>query len=169
MKILFRNLLVIFFLGISSFAFSSSVAIFMAQHDDGVETLRETTYLIESEIVNILYDAGYIVSSVPTSINEENESALKTAIESAKNGYMTYAVYIIIYYKTTDSPDIADIVFEDIKSVDFKIIRIQDASFVYEKINIVPTKNNGEGDMSAIQRFSTQLGFDIQDALYRNL
>jgi len=167
MKVLFRNLLVIFFLGISSKAFSSSVVILMTQHDDEIDTLKEATHLIESGVANILYDAGYIISSMPASINGENEAALKIAIENAKNGYMAYTVQIIVYYEAKNPENPAGVIFEDIQSVDWKVVRTQDGSLVYEK-NIIPTKNSGEGDINAITRFSGLLGSDIQHVLYGN-
>lgn len=168
MKGLFRNLVVIFVLGISAFSFSSSVAILMGQHDDEIDTLRETTYLVEKGVVDILYDAGYIISSMPTIINGENDEALEKAVESAKNGYMEYVLHIIVYYITTDPVNSDGVIFKDIEGVDIKIVRTYDASLVYEEKNMIPIKNAGAADISAINRFSRQLGLDIQRILYEN-
>lgn len=167
MKFLYRNLLGIIFLGISSLTFSSSLCIIVTQHDNMVSSLRDTTYLIENGIMDILYDAGHIVSNVAPNINGENASALKIAVESGKNGYLTYAVHIIIYYQATTSNP-TGVILEDIKSVDIEIVRTHDGSFVYEEKNIVPMKNNGETDVKAIERFSKQLGLNIQDVLSGN-
>lgn len=169
MKFLFYNLLVIIFLGVSSLGFSSSVCILVTQHDDKVSVLKETTYLIESGIMDTLYDAGYIVSDIPTNINGENTSALKIAIESGKSGYLAYVIHIIIYYQTTMPDDPARVILEEIQGIDWEIVRIHDASFIYGEKNIVPMKNVGEGDVYAIERLAKQLGADIQNALSGNI
>lgn len=167
-KFLLQKIVVFFFMGVSSLAFSSSVSILMSQYDNSVSTPRKTTYLIENGIMDVLYDSGVIVSSVPVNINTKNEVALNIAIQDAKNGYFMYAVHVSVYYKSGLSNNPKKILLEDIKSIDWEIVRISDKSFVYEEKNILPLKYQDESDILVINRFAKDLGIKIQNVLNEN-
>ena len=162
------GLFFLLFLCVPFYTFASSVSVFMCQNDSAVETLRETTFILESGILGILFDRGYIVSSEagvqnPNDVNE----AFKQALKNGKEGFFEYLVHVTVNYTTTVPENPAGGIFDDIKSIEWRIVRLKNAGVVADKKNIVPVKYEAETDVRALKRFAGELGSDIETAIRR--
>ncbi len=164
MKSLCIKLLLIFTLSCTVCAFSpsASVVVQMAQHDSDRESLRESTFILENGVMDVFYESGFIVSSLPTTINKDIDTTLKESIAIAKAGYMSYVVYINVHYIPYGYETIETITLEDIDSVDWKIVSTSDMSVLGEGKTEAISKNEGETDFVAMKRFSNNLGADIK-------
>ncbi len=167
MKSKFYTCLFIIILFIGTHVYGSSVVILMAQHDDDKEALRETTYLLENGIMDILFEGGYIVSSLPSNINIKVEANTKQSILRAKEGFMSYVVFVTVNYYSFGMEYDESITLDDIESINISIVRTSDSAIIHEVNNIEPQKNEGETDLLAVKRFSGELGFEIKNILDR--
>ncbi len=169
MKLLIAKMFCIVFISSALCAFAPSVVVQMAQHDTEREALRESTFILENGVLNVLFDAGYIVSSLPTAINTDIDANLKESIKLAKEGYMSYVVYINVYYHTYEGVYDETITVEDIDAIDWKIVKTSDMSVFSEGKASNVAKLEGESDYVAMQRFSNDLGSRIQEDFNKKL
>ncbi|WP_314848568.1 hypothetical protein, partial [Treponema lecithinolyticum] len=68
---------------------------------------------------------------------------------------------------TTVPENPAGVIFDDIKSIEWRIVRLKNAGIIADKKNIVPVKYEAETDVRALKRFAGELGSDIETAIRR--
>ncbi len=168
MKSFFIIIVAIFILCSGAFAFSPSIVVQMAQHDSKSEVLRESTFILENGVLDTFFEAGYIVSSLPTSINKEIKDILKETTQTAREGYMSYVVYINVYYRSYDIKIDETIAIDDIESINWQVVNAKDMSVLGEGKTQAPSKVPGENDLLAMRRFSNDLGADIKREFEKN-
>ncbi len=161
--------LTMFILCSSAFAYAPSIVVQMAQHDSEREVLRESTFILENGVLDVFFEAGYIVSSLPTSINKEIKDILKETTQVAREGYMSYVVYINVHYRSYDIEVDETIAVDDIESVDWQVVNAKDMSVLGEGKTQAVTKISGENDLLAMRRFSNDLGADIKKEFEKKL
>ncbi len=167
MKSLRTKIFVLIALCIGSYTYASSVVILMAQHDAQKDAVRETTYMLENGIMDILFEGGYIVSSLPSNVNLRIEANFKQSLSLAKEGYMSHVVFINVNYYENGTRYDETVTLDDIESIDYYIVRTSDSSTIFEKEGLEPSKIEGETDVMAIKRFSSELGAEIKSILDR--
>ncbi len=162
MKLLCIKIIMIVCICSGVFAASPSVVVQMAQHDEDRDSLRETTFILENGVLDVFFDAGYVVSSLPTSVNKDIAEILKDTTKIARAGYMNYVVYINVYFRDYDGSKDETITLDDIESVDWKVVHTKDMSVLGEGKTVKTEKMPGENDLLAMRRFSNELGAQIQ-------
>ncbi len=81
--------------------FAKQVSIQIIQHDGLRENVSDSSFIIEDEIMNGLFDKGYIVTNSPASVsnsNSEDEKLFSTGMKDAADGYSDYFVQISLFY-----------------------------------------------------------------------
>ncbi len=147
---------------VHAFSPSPSVVVQMAQHDTDREALRESTFILENGVLNAFFDAGYIVSSLPTTINKDMEETLVESVQVARDGYMSYVVFIDVFYRTYGITGDETVTLDDIESIDWKIVSTRDLSVLSEGTADNAVRMEGESDFVAMKRFSNDLGVEIK-------
>ncbi len=161
MKYICLKLLVLFAM-VSAFSFAPSIVVQMAQHDTDRDTLRESTVILESGVLDELFDAGYIVSSLPTIINTDSNDSLKETINLAREGYMSYVVYIDAHYIAYGFSGDETITVTDIESLEWNVVSTKDMSILGTGKFDDIYKHEGENDLAAMKRLSSDLGVEIK-------
>ncbi len=85
--------------------FAKQISIQIVQHDNCSEEVTEQSLVIEDNLLNGLFDEGYIVTNSPAEIStSENQDAtfLKKGIGEAFEGYSDLFIQVKIYYATED-------------------------------------------------------------------
>ncbi len=161
-KTVLIKIIVFIMLSVNIYSFAPSVVVQMLQHDVERDVERESTFLLENGVLDVMFDAGYIVSSLPITINKDVDSTLKETISVAKAGYMSYVVYVNVYYRDYGFTGDETISIEDIESVDWEIVSTKDYSVLSSGQMENIQKMAGENDLIAMKRFSNDLGIEIK-------
>ncbi|WP_428771132.1 hypothetical protein V1L52_04620 [Treponema sp. HNW] len=155
-----------FFLTVPACVSASSVSIFMCQKNSDVEALRASTLMIESGILETLFDRGHIVSSgEPAVFDSDIQEAAQKALKSSAEGFFEFMVQINVTYKDKMPENPAKIVFDDIENVDWRIVRVRNNRDIQEKRNIIPAKFENENDTQALRRFAQELGYAVANVI----
>lgn len=156
----------IFLLTASSFSFASSVSVFMCQKDGGTESLRAVTVEIENGVLDTLFDRGYIVSSVAAAKSGADfDEAASKALQNSAEGFFDFMVQITVRYTDSVPENPSKIVFSDIQSIEWRIVRIKNNACIAEKMQMLEDKYEGETDVRAVKRVASELGSSIVKAL----
>ena len=156
----------IFLLTASSFSFASSVSVFMCQKDGGTESLRAATVEIENGVLDTLFDRGYIVSSVAAAKSDADfDEAASKALQNSAEGLFDFMVQITVRYTDSVPENPSKIVFSDIQSIEWRIVRIKNNACIAEKMQMLEDKYEGETDLRAVKRVASELGSSIVKAL----
>ena len=156
----------IFLLTASSFSFASSVSVFMCQKDGGTESLRAATVEIENSVLDTLFDRGYIVSSVAAAKSGSDfDEAASKALQNSAEGFFDFMVQITVRYTDAIPENPSKIVFSDIQSIEWRIVRIKNNACIAEKMQMLEDKYEGETDLRAVKRVASELGSSIVKAL----
>ncbi len=156
-----KMVFVLFFV-FSTFAFAPSIAVQMAQHDIDRDTLRESTFILEDGILDTLFESGFIVSSLPISINKDTHSTQREIINQARLGYINYVVCIDVYYSSYGISAEEALTVTDIESIDWRIVNTSSLDVLSNGKILAPSKKSGETDVVAIKRFSNDVGVEIE-------
>lgn len=81
--------------------FAKQLSIQVIQHDGLKEDVSDSSFIVEDEVMNGLFDKGYIVTNSPASVsnsNAEDEKIFKTGMKEASEGYSDYYVQISLFY-----------------------------------------------------------------------
>ncbi|MGI5173989.1 hypothetical protein H0R92_10390 [Treponema sp. OMZ 840] len=166
MKTAVRFSFFILFFFSAVFSFASSVSVFMYQKDAGVDLLRGTTIAVENEVLETLFDSGYIVSSVAAAKTDADiNQALAEALKNSAEGFFDIMVQITVRYNDIIPENPAKIVFSDIQSIDWRIFRVKNKTCIAEKKQDIGQKYEGETDSKALKRVAKEVGYAIEKIL----
>ncbi len=82
--------------------FAKQISFQIIQYDDRTQDVTEQSLVIEDELLNGLFETGYIVTNSPTISfdSSADETALyNKALGDAYDGYSDYFIQIKVYYK----------------------------------------------------------------------
>lgn len=85
--------------------FAKQICIQILQHDESVEEVSESSLVIEDNLLNGFFDAGYIVTNSPAEVSAsdgQDETLLKKGLGDAFNGFSDYFVQVKLYYESSD-------------------------------------------------------------------
>ena len=97
-----KLLLIAGFLVCAQFCFAKQISFQIIQYDDRTQDVNEQSLVIEDELLNGLFETGYIVTNSPTISfdSSADETALyNKALGDAYDGYSDYFIQIKVYYK----------------------------------------------------------------------
>ncbi len=97
-----KLLLIAGFLLCAQFCFAKQISFQIIQYDDRTQDVTEQSLVIEDELLNGLFETGYIVTNSPTISfdSSADETALyNKALGDAYDGYSDYFIQIKVYYK----------------------------------------------------------------------
>ena len=97
-----KLLLIAGFLLCAQFCFAKQISFQIIQYDDRTQDVPEQSLVIEDELLNGLFETGYIVTNSPTISfdSSADETALyNKALGDAYDGYSDYFIQIKVYYK----------------------------------------------------------------------
>jgi len=127
--------------------------------------------LLDLCVLSFLMDKdmyGYeIVQSISKSIEVSEGTIYPILRRLSKEGFFEYLVQVTVNYTTTVPENPAGVIFDDIKSIEWRIVRLKNAGVIADKKNIVPVKYEAETDVRALKRFAGELGSDIETAIRR--
>ncbi len=97
-----KKILLCFLLLIAaSYGFSSSLSFQIVQHNDSLNSVCQSAYVIEDEILNYFFDNGFIVSNAQAGISDSSEQDKKLWCDGyyeASDGCFDDFVQIHIYF-----------------------------------------------------------------------
>ncbi len=163
MKLFCMKFAVILLISTGLCAFSPSIVVQMVQHDTDRSELRESTFILENGILDAFFDAGYIVSSLPTTINQDVVEMMTETTAIAREGYMSYVVYISVFYHSYGLEKDETISVEDIEIVNWKVVSTTDMSVLGEGETDIAYRIPGENDLIAMRNFSNDLATQIKN------
>lgn len=81
--------------------FASQISFQVIQHDAGIDSVVESSLVIEDEVLNGFFNKGYIVTNSPTEVStseNQDETLWKTGIGEAFEGFSDYFIQIKLFY-----------------------------------------------------------------------
>lgn len=111
--------------------FCISVSFQVLQHSENKNSVTNTTYAIEDEILNDFFNSGYIVSNFPatTSIsNEQNKKLWKLGFDEAVEGSFDKFIQINLYFSNVTKNE-----NDFVEKIDWKVVSIKDGKIIEEK------------------------------------
>jgi len=81
--------------------FAKQISFQIIQHDDRIQAVSEQSLVVEDELLNGLFETGYIVTNSPTTISQSSSNDLllyNKAMGDAYEGSSDYFLQITLYY-----------------------------------------------------------------------
>lgn len=85
--------------------FASQISFQVIQHDAGIDSVVESSLVIEDEVLNGFFNKGYIVTNSPTEVSaskNQDETLWKTGIGEAFEGFSDYFIQIKLFYVVSE-------------------------------------------------------------------
>lgn len=114
------------FLSIFS-GFAKEVTMQVLQHGGNTENVSETALLLEDELMNSFFNAGYIVTNEPASMSYSDNDDKKfgqNLIKMSSTSGGDYVVQVIIFLDTEKSTSPESVRLVDIDKIEWNITRI---------------------------------------------
>ncbi|MBO4532900.1 MAG: hypothetical protein J5726_04295 [Treponema sp.] len=84
----------------AQFCFAKQISFQIIQYDDRTQDVTEQSLVIEDELLNGLFETGYIVTNSPTVVSDSGDetSLYNKAMGDAYEGFSDYFIQIKLYY-----------------------------------------------------------------------
>lgn len=105
--------------------FCSSLSFHVIQHNDSLNNVCESALVIEDEIMNYFFNAGYIVTNVPACISKSEEQDLKfyqNGYNEAANGAFDEFIQIKLYFTGSEEENIK-VALGNMKKISWKVVQ----------------------------------------------
>lgn len=86
----------------AQFCFAKQISFQIIQYDDRTQNVSEQSLVVEDELLNGLFETGYIVTNSPTiAIDDDDDETVlyNKAMGDAYEGFSDYFIQVKIYYK----------------------------------------------------------------------
>lgn len=130
MKIWFKKLFFSFLISIffSAVVFAKDVTVQIVQHGGNTENVGETAMVLEDELLNSFFDAGYIVTNLPATMaysDDENDDLNQKLFSETAAGGGDYAVQVRVYVNTNPNANPGNLRLVDIKKIEWQITTVK--------------------------------------------
>lgn len=84
----------------AQFCFAKQISFQIVQYDDRTQDVTEQSLVIEDELLNGLFETGYIVTNSPTVVSDSDDETVlyNKAMGDAYEGFSDYFVQVKLYY-----------------------------------------------------------------------
>lgn len=121
----------------------------------------DTSRVIESALLDALYNYGHIVSNEPIVVGSKWETSNREALFAAQDGFVDYYVLVTLNYDVSDSTNPNAVIVDNIDSIVATITNIWTNKVVDQLTIKNITQTNNETEMSSISRVIISLGKEI--------
>ncbi len=121
--------------------FCGSLSFHVIQHNDSLSEVCESALVIEDEILNYFYDAGYIVTNVPASVSKSDEQDKKlyqNGVNEAAGSAFDKFVQIKLYF-TGDETQNTAVALGNMKRISWKVVSVRTGAVLEEGAQEVTT------------------------------
>lgn len=112
------------FAGLSN-AFCASLSFHVIQHNDSLNDVCDSALVIEDEILNYFFDAGYIVTNVPACISKSEDQDKKfyqNGYNEAASGSFDEFVQIKLYFTGSEEEN-KKVALGNMKKISWKVVQ----------------------------------------------
>lgn len=153
------------FLGYAGFC--NSVSFQVVQHNNSLSDVCNSSLIIEDEIMNNFYNAGFIVSNWPASIsnsNEENKKLWNMGYTEAVEGSFDYFIQINLFFNESESTNVEKVELGLIDKVSWKIVSSSNGNIIEEKNKNIE-KPMGADSEDNVRLFAKDFSIYLQKVL----
>ncbi|MBQ1628939.1 MAG: hypothetical protein II098_07250 [Treponema sp.] len=130
-----RFMTALIFMAVSlSGTFASSLSFHVVQHNDSLSEVCKSALVIEDEILNYFFDAGYIVTNIPACISksdEQDKSFYQKGYNEAADGSFDEFVQIKLYFSGTEVEN-SQVCLGNMRRIGWKVVSVSNGSVLEE-------------------------------------
>ena len=150
---------------VGTMGFCASVSFQIVQHDESLNDVCLSTFVIEDEILNSFYGSGHIVSNVPAAMSSsqsQDNTLWSQGYKEAADGFFDNFIQVHLYLNAASSSNQASLGI--IKKVTWKVASIASGQTIDEgsKTVVAPKQKDSEEN---VRGFADELASYLQKAI----
>ncbi len=147
-------------------AFCGSLSFQIVQHNDSLSDVCKSALIIEDEILNYFFDAGYIVTNVPAAMSSsavQDEKLWQSGCNEAAGGSFDQFVQIHLYFNSSESKP-ERVALGSIDRVSWKVGSVMNGNIVVEGSRDVEKPMGADSERN-VRGFAADFALYIQQIL----
>ena len=149
-------------------SYAKSVSFQMIQHDKASNDITNSTYLIETAIMDYFFDRGYIVTNLPpvqSDGEEKDQKIYRKSIQLLGKGEADFYVEVYADFDVKASTDCNAFLLSNITQITWKVFSLPDGTELAHGGKKTPKVEWSSDNENGIADFSVEIGIQIMRAL----
>ncbi len=149
-------------------AAAAAVSFQIIQHDSSVDTVRQSSYVMENVFFDSFFDSGHITTNFPTAISKSeagDKAVYFRSLDEAKNTYCNYLVVLMIDYDTTSSASPEAVLLSNIKGVSWILYNARTGAEIERGSKKVEKVSDNKNNERGVKELTRSIASDIVGAV----
>ncbi|MGP1458977.1 MAG: hypothetical protein ACTTKL_06680 [Treponema sp.] len=146
---------------------AGSLAFQIVQHGGGFSEVAESSLIIEDEVMNTLFDAGFIVSNIPAALSSSQKDDERLFLdgkdEAQANSFDTF-VSIHLFFKNQAVLDGKKAKLSNMSEISWKIAGVKSGVPTAEGSKAIEKSKSGDSE-AAVRDFARNFALNIRKML----